>query len=339
MALSPVTPTVPRPVDDARDPTTAGVWRRHAALWLAGGLVLLRVAYLPWINLFPEEAYYWNYAQHLDYGYLDHPPMVAWLIHLGVTCFGHNEFGVRCGALACSLVTSVFAFRLTARLYGRGAGETAVLLVQLMPFFFMSGWIMTPDAPLTACWAGTLYFLTRAVFDGRAHAWWGVGVCLGMGMLSKYTIGLLGPAALLFLWLDRPSRHWFRRLSPYGGVLLAAVIFSPVIFWNFAHHWESFAFQSMGRLHASRRFALPSLLGSILLLLTPVGVVLAFRSLRRRRDEPSEDARRRLFAQVFTLGPLLVFVGFSLGHAVKLNWTGPLWLAVIPGIAAQLTRS
>ena len=63
----------------------------------------------PFPNLYPEEAYYWNYAQHLDLGYLDHPPMVAWLIHLGTTVFGNTERG--CGwRRSCSLVTSVFVF-------------------------------------------------------------------------------------------------------------------------------------------------------------------------------------------------------------------------------------
>ena len=327
---------LPPSLDRTHD-TAAGVWRWHAVLSLAGGLLLLRAIYLPWINLFPEEAYYWNYSQHLDFGYLDHPPMVAWLIYLGVGCFGHHELGVRFFALVCSLVTSFFTFRLAALLYGRKVGETAVLLVQLLPFFFMSGWIMTPDAPLTACWAGTLYFLARVVFDGRARAWWGVGVCLGLGMLSKYTIALLGPATLLFLWLDPPSRGWFRRAAPYGSVLLAVAIFSPVLVWNFAHHWASFAFQSTGRLHESRRFALPSLAGSILLLLTPLGVVIVGQSLHANRDESMPQVRRRRFAWVFTLVPLLVFTVFSLVHRVKLNWTGPLWLAVLPQIAARLT--
>jgi dolichol-phosphate mannosyltransferase len=48
-------------------------------------------------ELLPEEAYYWNYSRHLDIGYLDHPPMVAWLIRLGTMVFGQNEFGVRIG--------------------------------------------------------------------------------------------------------------------------------------------------------------------------------------------------------------------------------------------------
>ena len=307
------------------------------ALPIAAGLVLLRAVYLPWINLFPEEAYYWNYSEHLDFGYLDHPPMVAWLIHLGVRYFGHGELGVRFFALVCSLGTTFFTFRLTTRLYGRRAGETAVLLVQLLPFFFMSGWIMTPDAPLTACWAGTLYFLAGVIFDGKVLAWLGAGVCLGLGMLSKYTIALLGPATLLFLALDPPSRLWFRRLPPYGSVLLATAIFSPVIVWNAAHHWASFAFQSTGRLQEPWHFALPALAGSILLLLTPVGSILAGQFLRMNRDCLPCESRRRLFAQAFTLVPLMVFVAFSLTHLVKLNWTGPVWLAVVPNLALRLT--
>jgi dolichol-phosphate mannosyltransferase len=43
-------------------------------------VLVLKLIFIASVNLIPEEAYYWNYAQHLDWGYLDHPPMVAWLI-------------------------------------------------------------------------------------------------------------------------------------------------------------------------------------------------------------------------------------------------------------------
>ncbi len=318
---------------------------RHAAwtepmLLLAAGLFLMRLVYLPWINLFPEEAYYWNYAQHLDLGYLDHPPMVAWLIAAGTRLGGQTEFGVRCFALVCSVATTFFSYRLAALLYGRRAGAAAALLVQGLPFFFMAGWIMTPDAPLTACWAGMLYALASVFFGGSARAWLGVGVCLGLGVLSKYTIVLLGPATLLFMVLDRPSRGWFRHWAPYAAVGLAAVIFSPVVGWNATHHWASFSFQSAGRLRQPRRFSLPELLGSVLLMLTPVGIWLAARTWQRTAAATlgvmAEEKRRRLFAWVFTLTPLAVFVVFSLTHRVKLNWTGPLWLALVPVLASQV---
>ena len=196
-----------------------------AAIGLIGYTVLLRLVYLGLPDLLPEEAYYWNYAQHLDLGYLDHPPMVAWLIGLGTAVFGDTEFGVRIGAFLCWFVTAGFCFALARDLFGKGTALVTVMLAAVLPFFFLFGFFTTPDAPLTACWAGALFFLERALLAGRARAWWGAGICLGLGMLSKYTIVLLAPATLAFLLLDRPSRRWLRRPEPY----LAALAGGPAV--------------------------------------------------------------------------------------------------------------
>ena len=308
---------------------------KRGALFLAVALFLLRIAFLAKPDLFPEEAYYWNYAVHLDIGYLDHPPMVAWLIHAGTALFGDCEFGVRIGVVLCSLVTAFFTYRLTTLLYDSRAGLTAVFIVQLLPFFFLTGFMITPDAPLTACWAGALFFLAKALLFGETRAWLGLGVWLGLGMLSKYTIALLGPATLLFIALDARSRRWLRHPAPYAAVLFSIAIFSPVIIWNARHQWASFAFQSADRVAEARRFSTHELFASILVLLTPVGMVLAWKALRGT-TAIAEDSRRRLFARIYALVPLSVFLLFSFTHRVKLNWTGPLWLAVIPTVAAGL---
>ena len=120
----------------------------RATLILVAGLLLLRLATLAAPDLFPEEAY-WLYTRHLDVGYLDHPPMVAWLMHFGTTIFGHGEFGVRIFALLCHLVTCFFVFRLTALCLDRRAAWTAMAMLQVLPFFFMRGFMITPEAPLT----------------------------------------------------------------------------------------------------------------------------------------------------------------------------------------------
>jgi dolichol-phosphate mannosyltransferase len=331
--------TVPLP-----EPASLNPWRfpSRGTLILVAGLLLLQLAALAGPDLFPEEAYYWLYAQHLDTGYLDHPPMVAWLIELGTRVFGDGEFGVRIFAFLCHLATCFFVFRLTALCFNRRAAWTSVAMLQVLPFFFMTGFIMTPDAPLTVCWAGALYFLARIFFQENGRAWLGVGVCLGLGMLSKYTIALIGPATLLFMALDLQSRRWFRHGAPYGAVLLAAVIFTPVLIWNVQHDWASFTYQGVNRVAAPWRFSTHELLGSILAILTPAVLLLAIRVLAERRPlegSSNHASRVRLFCQIFTLVPLAVFVIFSITHRVKLNWTGPLWLAVIPAVAAQLTTA
>ena len=316
---------------------------RIAALGIAGYSVALRLFYLGLPDLLGQEAYYWNYAQHLDLSYLDHPPMVAWMIWLGTGLFGDNSFGVRIGAFLCWLVTAFFGYRLTANLFGKSAAFRAVLLLAALPLFVAFGFFMTPDAPLIACWAGAIYFLERALLGERRRAWWGAGVCLGLGMLSKYTIALLGPATLLFLLSDRSSRHWLSKPEPYAAASVALMLFSPVMVWNAEHHWASFAFQTIDRLRNQPMFSLHLLIGWMTLLLTPVGFVWLVKLLlpfMNRSGVPTGELpapRQRRFLLFFTLVPLSVFVAFSFLHQPKLNWAGPLCLAALPWLAREMT--
>jgi dolichol-phosphate mannosyltransferase len=301
----------------------------------------MRLIFGATLDLMPEEAYYWDYSQHLDIGYLDHPPMVAWLIWLGTKVGGNTEFSVRIGAILCWFIAAFFIFQLTRNLYGKTAAFIALMLFCVLPFFFVTGLVMTPDAPLTAAWSGGLYFLERALIGERRSAWLGVGLCVGLGMLSKYTIVLLAPPTLLLLLLDTSLRRWLWRPEPYLAVLLAGLLFSPVVYWNVLNDWASFAFQGARRLEASFDFSLHILLASILLLLTPVGLAIAIQVLWR--GDRFQGAGRWLaeqrtsFIVAYTLVPLSIFIAFSLFHKVKLNWTGPLWLAVVPAIAWVLT--
>jgi dolichol-phosphate mannosyltransferase len=293
----------------------------------------LRLLYAGSIELMPEETYYWNYAQHLDFGYLDHPPMVAWLIRASTALLGQTEFAIRCGAIGCGMLTSFFVYRLTRNVFGVEAALASLALTQALPFFFLSGLLLTPDSPLTACWAASLYFLERALVADQRAAWWYAGIALGLGLLSKYTILLVAFSAFVYLVWERRARHWLRRPEPYLAGLLALCIFTPVLVWNIEHHWASFAFQTAGRLAEAPRFALPNLLGSVILLLSPVGALSLLLELRRGHEQPG-GARR--FLALATLIPFAVFLLFSLRHQVKLDWTGAPWVAALPLLSSAM---
>jgi dolichol-phosphate mannosyltransferase len=310
-------------------------WREFAIALILGS-ILVRLLCVGYVELLPEEAYYWNYSRHLDIGYLDHPPMVAWLIRLGTAVFGESEFGVRAGALLCGALASVFIYKLTRNLFGAPSALTALLFMQLLPFFFCGGFLMTPDAPLTAAWSATLYFLERALIAGRIRAWWGAGIALGLGLLSKYTIAMLVPAALIFMVLDAQARHWLRHWIPYAAGILALALFTPVILWNARHEWISFAFQTSRRLAEPPRFSLHKLLLSALVLLTPPGFLTVVSALRGKKApaavEP-EGQRALRFLLLSVLLPFTVYLLFSLQHEVKLDWTGTVWIAAVPALA------
>ena len=323
-----------------------GAGWRTGALGMIVAAAALRLVYSGRVELLPEETYYWNYARHMDIGYLDHPPMVAWLIGAGTSVFGSDEFGVRIGALCTGAIATFFTYRLTENLFGRPSALAAAVLMQTLPFFFLAGMLMTPDAPLTAAWAASLYFLERALVAGRREAWWGAGLCLGLGLLSKYTIALVALSALIFALIDPQARRWLRRPVPYGAAMLALAVFSPVIVWNAQHEWASFLFQTSHRLADRPQFALHKLIASAIVLLTPTGLAAAAAALARGapglESAPAEEARRERgwrFLQVATLTPLAVFVVFSFRHEVKLDWTGAPWVAAVPVLACGIVDS
>ena len=310
--------------------------------------VLLRLFYLGAPELLFEEAYYWNYAQHLDIGYLDHPLMVAWLIKATTALLSNTEFAVRLGAFICWFVTAYFIFKLTRELFNRSIAYRALAIMAVLPVYFSFGFFMSPDAPMTACWAMAVYFFYQIVVNEKKHAWLGLGVAIGLGLISKYTIGLLGAAMALFLLVDQPSRKWFIRPEPYIAVAIALLLFSPVVIWNFQHDWASFTFQSQGRLASKFSFSLPRFIGNVIIFLTPAGVLSVaavvfsrksfFAAMVSFSQSPKEQLKRNYFLLTWlALFPVAVFAAISLFRASKLNWTGPCWLALVPLMAVLLT--
>jgi dolichol-phosphate mannosyltransferase len=304
---------------------------------------LTRLVFSGLINLIPEEAYYWNYARNLDFGYLDHPPMVAWLGWLSTALLGKTEFAVRLPALLSWLVLAVFMFRFAQEAVGKAAAYGCLVLLSVLPIYWSVGFLMTPDAPLYAAWAAGLFYARRALVDADRRAWIGFGLSLGLGLLSKYTIALLGASVLAVLLFDKAARKHLATPGPYVAFGIAALLFSPVVWWNAGHNWASFAFQGGRRWSGEVNFHLHLLAGSAVILLTPVGFIEAMRSIghalkqRWQRLPSSPHARRNLlFGLAACLVPLSVFVVHSLMNQTKLNWTGPVWLSILPLVASRI---
>ncbi len=330
---------------DLDGPLSTDQWKA-LSLGLIIYSVVLRLVYLGLPELLHEEAYYWNYAQHLDIGYLDHPPLVAWIIWLSTKVMGHTELAIRCGAFATWMVAAYYIYHLTWRIFDKTTALGALLLFASLPVYFCLGFVMLPDTPLVACWAGALYYLYRLLIDKRPKAWLGVGICLGLGMLAKYTILLLGIAGLIFALMDKKSRMWFRRPEPYLAMAVAVVLFSPVLAWNAQNEWASFVYQGPKRVAGSFDFDLIDLIGSVLILLTPtvafavVAVAASKGFFKGARDTVEKLDKQGAYRLLMTLAffPFAVFLFFSLFRNTKLNWTGPLWVGTFPYLAYLLMQ-
>lgn len=159
-------------------------------------------------------------------------------------------------------------------------------------------------------------------------------------MLSKYTIALVGFATLVYILIIPSERHWLRRKEPYICAIIALLIFTPVIYWNATHHWVSFIFQSSRRLVSTSSMRLHHLILLALFFLMPIGIYGSWQLMKKNSTETSNiSIDTKHFIRTFTLVPLIVFALFSLNHAIKFNWIGPTFLALVPWLAALIASN
>ncbi len=270
---------------------------------------------------------------------------MGWVVWLFTVVLGDSEFAVRLGAFLCWFVGGYYCYRLTKRIFDGSVARDALLLYGLLPYFFGVGFFMLPDSLLAACWAGSLYFIYRFLIDEKPAAALAAGFFLGLGLLSKYTIVLLAAAALLFLLADRRSRRLLTRPHVYMSAFLAALVFMPVIVWNARSRWASFTFQGVERVSGIFDFNLLQLLGSLLVLLTPTGVLAILAIVINRKlfeshlsTIPGDGGERKYRLLMLLAGlPFSVFLFFSLFRLTKLHWTGPLWIALLPLMARLMS--
>lgn len=318
-------------------PSDKGLWL--AVIGMVAMLTVLRLLLCGTIELLPEEAYYWTYAQHPAFGYFDHPPMVAWIITMGTTLFGHTAFGVRIVTFVLWIGSAGLLF-LTGRMwFGRRIALMATLFFTLLPIYVGMGLIVTPDAPLAFFWVATLYMMSKALHTGHGRYWLFAGVTFGGALLSKYYALLLAPSLLWFLLLSPNYRHWLRRPQPWLALPIALAVFSPVILWNSQHQWASFLFQSTrtaGPAKNTLRNVSLFWLMQLAMLTPPFFALFAGTAARGIRRGWQQHDDRWNFVVSFSLPLFFLFAAASFKTEIHVNWTAPAFFSLALGGAAIL---
>ncbi len=313
LALQPVQPVQPlRPLQPA------------VALIIGAGL-LVRLGLAAVVPLTTDEAYYVDWARHLQPGYLDHPPAVAWLMAGALRLLGDHAVAVRLPAILLQAVTTLLAASLVRARAGERAALLAALLLQAVPVFSAGAVLMTPDAPLALAWVGALWAVERSL--SRDPRWLlAAGLFLGLGILSKLTAGLLGLGLLAGLLASRPGRALLATPWPWLGLGLALLVASPFLAWNAANGWPSFLFQARHGLRGGGPSA-ARLLGSLGAQAAYVSpVVLALAALAAWRGFAGGPAERVLAC---TALPVVLFftAAATFTPGALPHWPGPGWLS------------
>jgi hypothetical protein len=215
-------------------------YHRYSCLKLILFFVLLRVV----LNLLAlshygfqrDEMLHLALADHLQWGFKEVPPFIAFIAKTQLQLFGSSVFASRIFTTICSGLIVLFTGLLTIEFGGRRFAITvACLALTFSPAFLASGYLLQPVVFDQLWWLLSAYLLVKYFNTSRAKYLYILGVVIGLGMLTKYTMAFFTLALIVGVLLTR-QRKIFSKKPIWIAVGIAILIFLPNIIWQLTHH-------------------------------------------------------------------------------------------------------
>jgi len=186
---------------------------------------------------FRDEFDYMSCGDHLQWGYVDQPPLIPFLIHLSRALLGDSLRAIRFIPAISSALLVVQAAAITRELGGRlYALILTALCIALAPQYLSNGGLLGTNVLEPTLWMGCAYFAILAVKRNDPRYWVWFGVSAGLGLEEKYTLALFGLGIVIGLLLTEQRRVFLNKWIWIGGVI-AFLIFLPNILWNWHYGW------------------------------------------------------------------------------------------------------
>ncbi len=311
--------------------------------WLITITTILRLLLASFTELGNDEVYYWTYAQHLQWNYFDHPPMVAVWIKFFTANLALQQFEVfvRLGSIVGCVISTLILFNLVRKLHSEQAAWFAACLYNASIYAsILAGVFILPDSPQMIFWCSSLYFLM--LINRHPEKWlpWILfGVCAGLCIMSK--------VHGVFLWFGFGLYILFKKIDylknpkVYVSALITALIISPILFWNISNNFITYRFHServVSNVFNPNYFGLIREIYGQLLYSNPFNVLIIFTALiawRKRRMTRLPSLRIFNF---IALPMISVFIIFSFFGDTLPHWSGPAYIALIPVAAIYLSE-
>ncbi|HXH38339.1 MAG TPA: glycosyltransferase family 39 protein [Thermoanaerobaculia bacterium] len=204
---------------------------------IAGLRFLFHMATANVYGFFIDELYFLACGQHLDWGYVDMPPLTAFQAWLTRHLFGDSRWSIR---LFPSLAAAGLVLLAGAIVRELGGGRFAQILAALVVFLapgslvFCSYLSMNSLEPVI--WGGLALLVIRILKGGHPRLWLWFGALSGIGLLNKHTMLVYGFALVMGLVLTEDRKVMFNRWFVIAGII-AFVIFLPNLVWEIRHHF------------------------------------------------------------------------------------------------------
>jgi Dolichyl-phosphate-mannose-protein mannosyltransferase len=186
---------------------------------------------------FVDELYYLACSRHLSWGYVDQPPLIAFITWVERVVLGQSLAAIRF-LPAVAGAAEVWLTALIARELGgnRFAQVLAAIAALVAPAILAGDALLTMNAFEPLFWMTCAYLVIRIIKTGNQRLWIWFGVAAGVGLENKYSMAIFGCGIVLGLLLTLQRRLLANRWVWIGGAI-AFLIFLPNLLWNVHYHF------------------------------------------------------------------------------------------------------
>jgi 4-amino-4-deoxy-L-arabinose transferase-like glycosyltransferase len=184
---------------------------------------------------FRDELYFIACSDHLDLGYVDHPPLAIAILWVNRLVLGDSLYAMRFLPSVAGAVVVLLA-ALTARKLGGGkfAQGLASFSVVAAPGLFGHAQLFSLNPFDVLFWAIASYIVVCLLTDGTPTLWLSFGFVVGFGLLNKYSVAFLVIGLCAGLLLTKQREQFLSRWFWLGGAVALAVLL-PHVIWEISH--------------------------------------------------------------------------------------------------------
>lgn len=207
---------------------------------IAAAKLALHLVFASRYGYFGDELYHLACGEHLDWGYVDQPPLIALVAWLVRQTLGESLLAVRALPALSGAALVVLAGLLARDLGARSfAMSLAALSTACIGALFVMHYLFTMNAFEPLFWMACALILLRIIRTGDQRLWLAFGLLAGLGLMNKYSMAVFA-AGLVLGVLFTPERTAFRQKCLWLGGAVALLIFLPNLIWNIRHDWPFF---------------------------------------------------------------------------------------------------
>jgi hypothetical protein len=204
---------------------------------------------------FRDELYYIAAAHHLDFGYVDQPPLSILLLRLSEILLGDSLFAIRLLPALAGAATVALTGAIARELGGRGWAVALACAASLCALFNLAvGNFFSMNAFEPLLWVGCVYLFVRIVNGGSPTLWLWMGALVGLSLENKHSTVFFAVGIFVALLLT-PERRYLAGKWIWLGGLIAFAIALPNILWQAHNHWSTYELLS-NIAHSNKNVAL-----------------------------------------------------------------------------------